>query len=125
MYEIYLKLKEKYHVTDYQVSKDTGIPRSTFSEWKNGKYIPKRDKLQKIADYFNVSIEYLMTGKDTGKESTSGKVYYFDDEAAETAQKLYENSDLRMLFDAAQDVDAENLQLAAEMLKRFKGINND
>ena len=32
--------------------------------WKQGKYTPKQDKLQKIADYFGVSLEYLMTGKE-------------------------------------------------------------
>lgn len=120
MYEIYQKLKERKNVTDYQVSKETGIPRSTFSDWKNGKYLPKKEKLQKLADYFNVSLEYLTTGKDTPKESISGKTYYFDDETAEKAQELFENPDLRILFDAAKDVKAENLQLAAEMLKRFK-----
>lgn len=125
MYENYVKLRDKKGLKDSDVVRATGIGQGVFSDWKKGRYTPKIDKLQKIADFFGVSVDYLTSGKDTAKESISGKVYYFDDEAAETAQKLYENSDLRMLFDAAQDVDAENLQLAAEMLKRFKGINND
>lgn len=40
----------------------TGITKSTFSSWKSGKYTPKNEKLQKIADYFGVSLEYLRTG---------------------------------------------------------------
>ena len=48
----------------------TGLPSSLFSEWKRGKSSPKVDKLQKIADYFEVSIEYLMTGKDEPKENS-------------------------------------------------------
>ena len=31
---------------------------------ENGKNVPKAEKLQKVADYFNVSMEYLMTGKE-------------------------------------------------------------
>lgn len=31
---------------------------------ENGKSVPKAEKLQKVADYFNVSMEYLMTGKE-------------------------------------------------------------
>ena len=31
---------------------------------KAGRYTPKQDKMQKIADYFGVSIEYLMTGEE-------------------------------------------------------------
>ena len=69
MYEIFVKLLEKYGLTAYKVSKATGIAGSTFSDWKNGRSNPKQDKLQKIADYFGVSLEYLMTGKeDVAKE---------------------------------------------------------
>ena len=31
-------------------------------EWKSGKYTPKVDKLQKIADYFKVPLETLIKG---------------------------------------------------------------
>ena len=63
MYEIFAKLMKAKGCSAYQVSKATGIAQSTLSDWKSGKSIPKADKLQKIADYFGVSFEYLMTGK--------------------------------------------------------------
>ena len=63
MYEIFAKLLSDNNVTAYQVGKATGISTSTLSEWKNGKYTPKTDKLQKIADYFNVPVDYLLTGE--------------------------------------------------------------
>ena len=56
----YKALKKKKKVTDYQVSKATGIARSTLSEINAGKYIPKADKLLKLAEYFNVPIEYFL-----------------------------------------------------------------
>lgn len=58
------QLLSKYGVTAYKVAKETGITTATLSNWKQGKYTPKQDKLQKIADYFGVSLEYLMTGKE-------------------------------------------------------------
>ena len=51
-------------VTLYKVSKETKIPYSTLSDWKNGKSVPKVDKLQKIADFLNVSVEFSLTGKE-------------------------------------------------------------
>lgn len=66
MYEIYCKLRNERGVKDADVVKETGITKSTFSDWKNGRSKPKQDKLQKIADYFGVNIEYLMTGKEPG-----------------------------------------------------------
>lgn len=125
MFKIYCSLRDERGVSDYQVAKATGINRSTFSDWKSGRSEPKNEKLQKIADYFGVSLEYLMTGKDTPKESQSGKAYYFDDETAEAAQELFEDRDLRMLFDAAKGSRPEDLKIAAEMLRRFKETNSE
>ena len=69
MYEIFEELLKLHGITAYKVAKETGISTSTMTEWKKGKYVPKADKLQKIADYFDVSLEYLMTGK-TNKQKT-------------------------------------------------------
>lgn len=63
MYEIFSKLLEERNLRAADVCKGTGLPSSLFSEWKRGKSNPKADKLQKIADFFGVSIEYLMTGE--------------------------------------------------------------
>ncbi|MEE0222620.1 MAG: helix-turn-helix transcriptional regulator [Lachnospiraceae bacterium] len=69
MYEIYCKLRDSKGVKDSDVVKATGITKSTFSDWKSGRSKPKNDKLQKIADYFGVTIDYLMTGIEDKKES--------------------------------------------------------
>ena len=68
MYEIYCKLRDERKVRDVDVVKETGITKSTFSDWKNGRSKPKQEKLQKIADYFGVTVDYLMTGKEDPKE---------------------------------------------------------
>lgn len=59
-YTKFEKLLNERSVTTYQVAKATGIPRSTFTGWKNGAYQPKVDKLQKIAKFFNVSVTYFL-----------------------------------------------------------------
>ena len=62
MYENFEKLLKERHLTAYKVAKDTGLTTSTLTNWKKGRYTPKQDKLKALADYFGVSIEYLMTG---------------------------------------------------------------
>ena len=76
MYEIFEQLCEKSGVTPYRVCKESEITTATISNWKAGRYTPKQDKLQKIADYFNVSVEYLMAGE----EKKDGPKYYLNDE---------------------------------------------
>lgn len=64
MYEIYRELRDSKNAKDSDVAKATGITKSTFSDWKSGRSEPKKEKMQKIADYFGVTIEYIMTGVD-------------------------------------------------------------
>lgn len=60
MYTKYVELRDAANVNDFAVSKATGIPSSTFSDWKKGKSKPKIEKLMKIAKFFGVSIEELI-----------------------------------------------------------------
>lgn len=60
MYKKYVELRDNKGVTDYAVAKETGISKSTFTDWKTGRSKPKIDKLKKIADYFGVSVESLL-----------------------------------------------------------------
>ena len=71
--------------------------------------------MQKIADYFGVSVDYLMTG-----EEKDGDKYYINEETAEMAQALFENRDLRVLFDAAKDASPEDLKTTYDMLMALK-----
>lgn len=58
-YEVYAELRDKKGVSDYRVSQETGITKSTFSDWKSGRSNPKIEKIKKLADYFGVPIGYF------------------------------------------------------------------
>lgn len=60
MYSKFFFLLESKGVTPYKVSKETGISQVTLSDWKNGRSNPKIDKLQKIANYFEVPVTYFL-----------------------------------------------------------------
>ena len=60
MYERYVEIRDSKNLTDYRVSGDTGITKSTFSDWKSGRSKPKLDKPKILADYFGVPIEYFL-----------------------------------------------------------------
>ncbi len=65
MYDKFEKLLKEKGVTPYRVHKETGISTATLSDWKNGKSQPKRDKIEKICEYFSVPSSYFY-----GEEST-------------------------------------------------------
>lgn len=109
MYEIFEQLLQKYNVTTYKVSKETEIAQSVFSSWKNGISTPKGGKMQKIADYFGVTVDYLMTGKEIPEE------------------KKNPYSDLKGIYlsyaKEAQDngIEPDDIKLALETIKRLRG----
>jgi transcriptional regulator with XRE-family HTH domain len=123
MYEYFEALLKRNSLRIIDVSRNTGVPYSTFTDWKAGRYTPKIDKLEKIANYFNVPVDYFKTGQLEEKQSAEGNRYYFDDNAAAIAQDIYDNPRLRALMDAARDCDPEDLKMAADMLLKFKRTN--
>lgn len=64
MYERFEQLLKEHGISTYRVAKDTKITTSLFSQWKSGKNQPKTSTLQKIADYFGVSLDWLLGNTD-------------------------------------------------------------
>lgn len=60
MYKKFAALLEETNKTSYQVAKDTGIAQSVLSSWKTDRSKPKVDKLQILADYFGVPVDYFL-----------------------------------------------------------------
>ena len=71
MYCIFEQLLQKFGITAYKVSKSTGVTQASLSKWKSGKSTPSSETLQKIADYFGVTVDYLMTGKEPEEKEPS------------------------------------------------------
>ena len=104
-----------------ELCKDRNIPISKLERacgFSNG-YIAKlkkgtmpNDKLQIVADYFNVSVEYLMTGEDQAAP------YYLNDETRELAQFLFENPNYKVMFDAVRKVKPEDIEFIRQMIDR-------
>lgn len=65
MYNKYVELRDSKGVTDYAVAEATGVTKSTFTDWKQGRSEPKIGKLAKIAAYFGVPLEYFVTKEVT------------------------------------------------------------
>lgn len=56
-YERYAEYREAKGMSDYKVSCETGVPATTISEWKQGLYTPKADKIVKICKLLDIPLE--------------------------------------------------------------------
>lgn len=98
MYEIYCQLRDAKGCKDAEVSRCTGVAKSTLSDWKAGKSNPKQDKLASLAKYFEVSVEYLMTGEEPKTGFTSQSAHLVaklrqDTELTKALEKYFNLSD--------------------------------
>ena len=129
MYEIFERLLSERGITAYRVAKETGITTATLTNWKKGKYTPKQDKLQKIADFFGVSLEYLMTGKESTNKEKTPKLTSRDERdisrrLEQTLEEL-ENQQDGLMFDGQplDDETKEVLKASLEHSIRVAKIN--
>lgn len=63
MYTNYAEMRDRKGLRDADVAKATGISQTVFTDWKNGKSSPKIDKIIKIADFFQVSLDEFVREK--------------------------------------------------------------
>ena len=136
--------REQLGLTQDELAHKVGYAsRSSINKIELSRDLPLR-KVSKMASALDTSPSYLMGWTDdpnmkvidiTGvvdvvTEATTqamerGEIpsYYENEETAEIAQELYENEDMRLLFDAAKDSRPEDLKMAADLLMRLKATN--
>lgn len=120
IYDRYCEIRNSKGLKDSNVASGTGIGKSTFSDWKSGRSQPKQDKLQKIADFLGVSLEYLTTGKEKEWEP---KLTKKDEKDIKNALDNFKNqlrTDTRIMYDGEplDEEDQEAILAAIEVAER-------
>ena len=54
------KLRKSKKKTQLNVQMETGIEQALLSKYESGKRIPPTETLMTLADYYNVSMDYIM-----------------------------------------------------------------
>lgn len=107
------ELRKSKGLSQVALAEKVGMSKSTIGAYETGDITPSLQALNTLADFYNVDLNYL-----TGE--ADGSTYYLNPEAAEIAKEIYNNSDLRILFDATRDVSAEDLQVVIRMVEGLK-----
>lgn len=58
------QIRKERRLTQLKVAMDLNISREALSHYENGKREPSIDMLVKMSEYFNVSIDFLINGKE-------------------------------------------------------------
>jgi transcriptional regulator with XRE-family HTH domain len=98
-------LREAKKITQSQLGEYLGAKKSAISLWESGKRQPDQETLVRIANYFDVTVDYLL-GRE--EETTPAQEKAPADLRAE-AKKLLE------------DMDDDEYALALAILRKMKG----
>ncbi len=58
------ELREEKNLTQMQVSKGTGLSQNAIALWENGKRVPNANAVVALADFFEVTADYLLGRTD-------------------------------------------------------------
>lgn len=122
IYDKIKRLCDSRHIAVTALEKELNFGRGSIGKMRKNQ--PRADRVQKIADYFGVPVDYLLSESDDikqeGVQISVRPSWYTDPDAAELAQRLFDDPAYRVLFDAAADATPEDLQAAADILRRLK-----
>lgn len=110
--------------TQIDIINDLGFNKSAVSTWCNGTRLPRMDKVDALAKYFGINRSDLIENR--AHQQNSG--YYTNQETAKVAQEIFENKELRALFDVQRDMEPDDLRALHNMalaLKRKERGNYD
>lgn len=116
-------LRRRENLSQSELAEKLGVAKSTISMYEVGKREPDFETLEAIADLFNVDMNFLL-----GKDGSENDRYYINDETAKAAQEIFENQELRALFDVQRDMEPDDLRALHNMalaLKRKERGNDD
>lgn len=99
--------------TQTDLINDLGFNKSAVSTWCNGTRLPRMDKVEILARYFSINRSDLIEEKD----ATSG--YYLNEETAKLAQEMFEDADMRSLFDMKRNMPPERFKAHIEFMKNL------
>lgn len=105
-------------MSQVELAQKLGVGTSTVSNWTNGLKTPRMSKVDAMCQLFGCKRSDLMVEQEPDQDG-----YYIDPETARKAQELFEDPQLRILFDAAKDSRPEDLQKAADFLKAAKALS--
>ena len=114
-------LRKNMQLTGEEFGVKMNVSKPTVSLWESDKRTPNAEMLQKIANFFDVSVDYLLIGNPNTKNDS----YYYDTEVAEIAEQIKNDPELRILLDAKRNLSKQDMKaiinITKSLLQRERG----
>lgn len=109
--DLVIKMCKERKIPISKLERDLGFSNGYIKKLKTGAF--PSDRLQKIADYFGVGIDYLLGIDRINVNAT----YYMDENISKIAQEMFNDKDMQSLFHIKQKMDPQKFKAYMEFIK--------
>lgn len=122
--EVIRELKTRKGLTTKQLSELSSVPLGTLNKILSGTTKdPQLETLRAIANALGCRVEDFVDNPLPVEVPTAPPDYYLSPEISQMAQEIYDNPELRILFDASRKLEKEDILTVVSLVKRMKGYN--
>lgn len=108
-------------MTMKELATKVGVSEGTISRWESGDIANmRRDKIALLAQALHISPEVIMEWEPMDNHLQ----YYTDPETAKKAQEMFDDPDMRALYDMKRNMDPQKFQAHIDMMKRLYELEN-
>ena len=112
-YDRFKQLCEQRGISCNKAALEIGLSNATPTKWRKTGAIPTGDTLDRIAQYFGVTTDFLL-----GNEKTP--LVNDDEELTEYLQVLKTRPECRMLFQLSKDASKEDVEAAVRIIEALR-----
>lgn len=106
-------LRKQHGMSQGELAEKVGISQQTMSKYERGLLEPDFETLNFLADFFNVSIDYLL-GRNTSTQHVN------DNEALEYLDELHKRPEMKTLFQVSRKASKEDIKTAITIIEALK-----
>lgn len=108
-------LRRQHNLSQKEIGNIFHASQNTVSQWENGTRKPSYDIIQEIADYFDVSVDYLLGRQEQLPELNSKDKREIQEILDDTEQQLLSQDGLMFDGSPATDEDVQKIIMAMKM----------
>ena len=110
-------LRKKTGLSQKEFADLFNVHQTAVSQWETGKTTPDKETLIKIANYFGVSIDYLLGNTEQKEKPLVNE----DEELTEYLDELKNRPEMKMLFSLAKGATKEDVEKAVKIIETLLG----
>lgn len=115
------QLRHERGMTQKEVAEQLGIGVSTMTMYETGRREPNMETLIKIANFFDVSVDYLLGKTDARNEKeVISRALVDDPELYNFWKELNEREDLQLLFKQTRNMDPKDIRTIIKIIKAIE-----